>query len=144
MTVGGIVVEGLTNVRQAVFSHFQNHFQAQDCIRPTVDDLQFRRLSFANGSTLTCLFQEDEVKAAVWDCDSYKSPGRDGIPLGFIKDFWPKLKNDLMRFVLDLHRNGRLSKGINNTFIALIPKIDNPQYLNDFRSIALVGACIKF
>ena len=44
---------------------FQSHFQAQDCIRPTVDDLQFRRLSFADGSMLTCPFREDEVKAVV-------------------------------------------------------------------------------
>jgi len=46
-------------------------------------------------------------------------------------------------FCLEFHRNGRLSKGINSTFIALIPKIDNPQRLNDFRPIALVGCLYK-
>jgi hypothetical protein len=83
------------------------------------------------------------VKAAVWDCDNFKSPRPDGVHLGFIKDFWPDLKYDIMRFVSDFHPNGRLSKGINNTFIALIPKIDNPQRLNDFRPIALVGCLYK-
>jgi len=48
-----------------------------------------------------------------------------------------------MRFVTEFHRNGRLSKGINSTFISLIPKIDNPQRLNDFRPIALVGCLYK-
>jgi len=66
------------------------------------------------------------LKAAVWDCDSFKSFGPDGIPLGFIKDFWQNLKSDIMRFIYEFHRNGRLSKGINITFIALIFKIDNP------------------
>jgi hypothetical protein len=72
-----------------------------------------------------------------------ESPDLDGIPLGFIKDFWSNLKNDIMWFVSEFHCNDRLSKGINNTFIALIPKIDNPHRLNDFRPIALVGCLYK-
>jgi len=43
-----------------------------------------------------------------------------------------------MRSVLEFHRNGRLTKGVNATFIALIPK-DSPQRLNDFCPISLVG-----
>ncbi|PNX58846.1 cysteine-rich receptor-like protein kinase, partial [Trifolium pratense] len=88
-------------------------------------------------------FSEAEVKQAVWECDSYKSPGPDGINFGFIKDFWVDLRGDIMRFLIDFHRNGRLSKGINATFIALIPKTDNPQRLNDFRPISLVGSLYK-
>jgi len=37
-----------------------------------------------------------------------------------------------MRFLVEFHWNGRLTKGINNTFIALIPKVDNTHRLNDF------------
>jgi hypothetical protein len=48
-----------------------------------------------------------------------------------------------MRFVIEFHRNGRLTKGVNATFIALIPKIDSPQRLNDFRPISLVGCMYK-
>jgi len=48
-----------------------------------------------------------------------------------------------MRFVSEFHCNGKLTKGINNTFIALIPKVDSPQELNDFRPISLVGSLYK-
>jgi len=48
-----------------------------------------------------------------------------------------------MRFISEFHRNGKLTRGINNTFIALIPKVDNPQKLNDFRPISLVGSMYK-
>ncbi|PNX62809.1 cysteine-rich receptor-like protein kinase, partial [Trifolium pratense] len=48
-----------------------------------------------------------------------------------------------MRFIVDFHRNGRLTKGLNATFIALIPKVDSPQQLNDFRPISLVGSLYK-
>jgi hypothetical protein len=53
------------------------------------------------------------------------------------------MKDDLMRFVSDFHRNGKLLKGINSTFISLIPKKDCPQTLNDFRPISLVGSLYK-
>ncbi|PNX65115.1 cysteine-rich receptor-like protein kinase, partial [Trifolium pratense] len=46
-----------------------------------------------------------EVKSAVWDCDSYKSPGPDGINFGFIKDFWAEIRGDVMSFISDFHRN---------------------------------------
>lgn len=36
-----------------------------------------------------------------------------------------------------------MSRGINTTFIALIPKVDSPRHLNDFRSISLVGYLYK-
>jgi len=88
-------------------------------------------------------FTLEEVKEALWDCDSFKCPGPDGITLGFVKDFWDVLKGDVMRFLVELHRNGRLAKGINSTFIALIPKVDNPHRLNDFRPISLVGSMYK-
>jgi len=143
ISVGGHIVEGVSEVREAVFSHFQNHFKAQDMNRHRVEDMQFRRLTVVEGSLLIRPFNEVEVKAAVWNCDDYKSPGPDSIPLGFIKEFWSDLKGDFMRFVTEFHRNGHLSKGINNTFISLIPKIDNPQRLNDFRPIALVGCLYK-
>jgi len=137
------LAEDVPNLREAVLNHFMNHFKAQDIFRPRVDNLQFRRLSVVEGVHLTCLFNVEEVKAAVWDCNSFKSPGPDGVHLGLIKDFRPDLKIDIMRFVSKFHRNGRLSKGINSTFIALIPKIDSPQRLNDFRPIALVGCLYK-
>jgi hypothetical protein len=82
--------------------------------------------------TLTKPFSMDEVKETVWECDSFKSPGPDGINFGFIKNFWNEMKGDILRFTTEFHRNGKLSKGINSTFIALIPKVDSAQTLNDF------------
>jgi len=108
-----------------------------------VSNLQFRSLSVVEGGTLIKPFSVDEVKEVVWDCDSFKSTGPYGDNFGFIKDFWLDMKDDIMRFVSDFHRNRKLVKGINTTFIVLIPKVDNPQRLNDFRPISLVGSMYK-
>jgi hypothetical protein len=108
-----------------------------------VDNLLFKQLNLVECGGLTRPFAEAEVKGAIWDCDSFKSPGPDGINFGFFKDFWVELKGDVMHFISEFHRNGKLSKGLNSTFIALIPKVDSPQRLNEFRPISLVGSLYK-
>jgi len=136
-------VDGVHAIRAAVFIHFSNHFQSRDVVTPGVEGLNFRKLSFIEARTLTKPFCIEEVKQVVWDCDSYKSPGPDGVSFGFVKEFWSLLKDDLLQFMVEFHRNGKLSKGLNSTFIALIPKVNSPQRLNDFRPISLVGSLHK-
>jgi len=141
--VDGVLTEEVENVRRAIFGHFSTHFQACNTERPSMAALQFPSLSHRQGASLVKPFSMDEVKAAVWDCDNFKCPGPDGITFGFIKDFWDILREDVMRFLVEFHRNGRLAKGINSTFIVLIPKVESPQRLNDFHSISLVGSMYK-
>ncbi|GAU47231.1 hypothetical protein TSUD_107670 [Trifolium subterraneum] len=143
LQVNGVTLEGVDPIRQTVFLHFASHFKARNVVRPKVDNLQFKQLSWPDSGSLTRPFSVEEVKAAVWDCDSFKSPGPDGVNLGFFKDFWAELQSVVMRFFSEFHRNGKLTKGVNTTFIALIPKVDSPQSLNDFRPISLVGSIYK-
>jgi hypothetical protein len=70
INVDGVRVEGVTGVRGAVFNHFQNHFKSINLSRLSVDDLLFNTLSEEEGVFLTGLFSEDEIKQAVWNCDS--------------------------------------------------------------------------
>jgi len=74
---------------------------------------------------------------------SFKSPGPDGINLRFFKDFWDMFKVELLNFFAEFHRNGRLTSDFNNTFIALIAKIENPHRLADFWPISLVSSLYK-
>ena len=109
----------MTNVRA---------FKSDIMNRPDLEDFSFNTLSVMKRGELTRLFSE--VVNAVWDCDSFKSSGRGGIIFDFIKDFWEKLKLIIMRVILEFHRNGKLVKGLNCTFIALILKVDEyPQGL---------------
>jgi len=97
-----------------------------------MESLQFPSLSCREGAALVKPFSAEEVKATVWDSDNYKCSGPNGITFGFIKDFWDVVQPDVMCFLVEFHMNGRLAKGINSTFIALIPKVGCLQRLNDF------------
>ena len=126
VNVDGINIEGVQNIRTAVYDHFSHHFKSIGPSRPQVTGLEFRKLTWGAAGNLIKPFCLEEVRRAVWDCDNYKSPGPDGVTFGFIKDFWEMLKDDFMRFFVEFHRNGKLSKGVNSTFIALIPKVRSP------------------
>lgn len=75
---------------------------------------------------LVAPFLEEEIKETIWSCDSSKSSGPDGFNFHFIKEFWDVLKKDIMAFIQEFHRNGKLVRGLNTTFIVLILKKDNP------------------
>lgn len=108
-----------------------------------MDGSVFRKLAYIEAGTLTRPFSLEGVNDAVWDCGSFRSPGSDGISFDFIKHFWDLLKEDFMTFLGKFHRNGKLTKGVNSTLIALIPKVNSPQPFNDFRPISLVGCMYK-
>jgi hypothetical protein len=126
LMVNGSLVEGVHPIRQAVFSHFRDHFASSNINQPGVENLAFKNLSYVEGNGLIKPFIVDEVKNAPWECDNFKSLGLDGFHFGFIKEFWEVVHGHIMRFITNFHRNGRLTRGINSTFIALIPKVDSP------------------
>jgi hypothetical protein len=142
-TVDGSSIEGVAEVRQHVFYHFQNHFRKVQYSRSDISGLSFSTISELDREELTKPFLLEEIKSAIWDCDSFKSPGPDGVNLGFFKDFREVLKIDLLNFFSEFHRHGILSKGLNSTFIALIPKVESPQRVAAFRPIALVSSIYK-
>ncbi|KAL9675464.1 hypothetical protein QQ045_003666 [Rhodiola kirilowii] len=63
--------------------------------------------------------------------------------MNFYKKYWHIVGEEVRGFIKELWENGRLSKGINKTFIALIPKLASPQQFDDFRPISLVNSINK-
>ncbi|GKU96282.1 hypothetical protein SLEP1_g9530 [Rubroshorea leprosula] len=92
---------------------------------------------------IALLDNKDEIKEAVWDYDSSKSPGPDGFNFRFVKAMWEDIKADVVGFVQEFHRNGKLVYGSNASFIVLIPKVDNPQKIEEYRPISLIGVMYK-
>lgn len=48
-----------------------------------------------------------------------------------------------MQFFEEFYDNGKLASGLNNSFITLIPKVDCPSSISDFRPISLIGSIYK-
>ena len=92
---------------------------------------------------LVGIISKVEVKEAVWNCDSSKSPGSDDFNFGFIKFCWDIIKGDVLSVVQSFAEVGSWPKGTSVSFITLVPKAVNSQVLDDFRPISLVGCVYK-
>ncbi|KAK5834954.1 hypothetical protein PVK06_010634 [Gossypium arboreum] len=106
-------------------------------------ELDFRRLKESDAEKLEVPFSREEIREAVWSCDESKSPGSDGFNMCFFRRCWETVKEDLFRMMSDFYRTGKLESSINCSFIALIPKLDNPSEIFDFRPIFLVSSLYK-
>ena len=130
-------------VKDKVCKFFEERFARNDDCQVRLDKVSFNTISEADNDMLVGAFTEEEVRAAVWGCDSSKSPGPDGFNFGFIKSFWDILKKDVMEAVKDFAGYGCWPRGSNASFLCLIPKVENPQQLGEFRPISLVGCLYK-
>jgi hypothetical protein len=75
---------------------------------------------------------------------SDKATGPDGFNALFFKACWQTIKSDVVRAFQQLHNTNRSSLScINSSHIVLIPKIDNPASLADFRPISLMHGVAK-
>jgi hypothetical protein len=88
-------------------------------------------------------FSLDEIERVVKECDGNKSPGPDGFNFNFIKDSWDLLKGEIRILFDQFHANESLPKSFLSYFVTLIPKVESPFTLSDFRPISLLGCLYK-
>lgn len=88
-------------------------------------------------------FSEEEIWAAIKECNGNKAPGPDGFNLMCFQKNWKVFKEEVMSFMKEFHILGSLSHGMNNSFITLIPKKVNAGKLSDYRPISLIGSMYK-
>ncbi|XP_028083204.1 uncharacterized protein LOC114284477 [Camellia sinensis] len=56
---------------------------------------------------------------------------------------WRIINDDILKFMADFHENGKLVKGLNASFVSLIPKQENPTSIQDYRPISLINSMYK-
>ena len=148
LNIRGIMIEGLwteqpKQVKNEFFKHFRNrfdkpgvsHLHVQMCYPKTISNEQ--QLDLEREVSLV------ELKRAVWDCGTDKSPGPDGLTFGFYRRFWETIEKDVFEAVKHFFTYGDIPKGCNSSFIALIPKTPDANMVKDYRPISLIGSIYK-
>jgi len=88
-------------------------------------------------------YNAKEVLKTLHQMDPLIAPGPDGMSPIFYKSFWHIVGKDVLEVVLTALNLGTISKSINSTFLALIPKIKDPKKVSDFRPISLCNVVYK-
>ncbi|VFQ91682.1 unnamed protein product [Cuscuta campestris] len=81
--------------------------------------------------------QEEEIRGAIWDLNSHSAPGPDGYNGTFFKTYWHIIHDEVTRATQEFFLGLPIPKSYGATLLTLIPKVDNPKSLGDYRPISL-------
>ena len=82
-------------------------------------------------------FTIEEVEVAIKQMAPLKSLGPDGMPPLFYQNYWSLIGSDATHSILHYLNSGVLPQSLCYSFITLIPKVKNPEYVSQFRPRSL-------
>ncbi|GJS00445.1 RNA-directed DNA polymerase, eukaryota [Tanacetum coccineum] len=124
LAIKGILKDGEwinnpTRVKAEFSHHFSNRFSQPDWTRVPLAEHFPRCLSEDLSCDLEVEVNSDEIKKAVWECGSDKSPGLDDFTFEFFKKYWSIVGNDVILSVKEFFSSGFIPNGCNPSFIAI-------------------------
>nr|GEW31449.1 RNA-directed DNA polymerase, eukaryota [Tanacetum cinerariifolium] len=148
LAIRGVFYNGLwcTNqdkVKEAFFNDFEARFNKPVAHRFMLNFPFNKRLSDMQAADLERNVSRDEIRLAVWNCGENKSLGLDGYTFEFFRKYWNIVGPDFCEAVVYFSETGLFFKGCNSSFVALIPKVADAKFVNDFRPISLIGSVYK-
>ncbi|GKB91387.1 RNA-directed DNA polymerase, eukaryota, reverse transcriptase zinc-binding domain protein [Tanacetum coccineum] len=108
-----------------------------------MENLFKSKLSEEDAMSMVQEVTDEEIKQALFKIDDNKALGPDGFSAHFFKKAWHTVGKEVCDAVKDFFVNGKILREINSTLIALVPKIQTPLKVSDFRPIACCNVIYK-
>ncbi|KAL6134011.1 hypothetical protein ACLB2K_066244 [Fragaria x ananassa] len=119
------------NVFGNLFRKLEDLHERNPCIDDADNDLLLKQIT------------DDELWEAVNAIGALKAPGPDGLHASFYQNCWMEIKDTVIPMIKGIFNDSTTLNLINHTNIALIPKVDEPSKVNDFRPISLCNVSYK-
>eukprot|EP00253_Pinus_taeda_P008007 PITA_08007 len=129
----------------------QRHFQSlfSDSGEATIGEVMRTTQCFPSffeedeAEELSSPVTKDEIESAMKNMGKDKSPGPDGWTIELFLHFFDLIGSEVTDVVEESRLNREIYRPFNSTFIALIPKKDEPKTFEDFRPISLCNCIYK-
>jgi hypothetical protein len=129
---------------QMATDYFKNLFQAETPLQSApLLEIFAEKITMEMNEKLCMEFSDREISDALFQIGPLKSPGPDGFPARFFQRNWGILKEEIIAAVREFFCTGVMPDGVNETTIVLIPKVDEPETLAEFRPISLCNVIYK-
>nr|GEX07717.1 hypothetical protein [Tanacetum cinerariifolium] len=125
--------------------HFERFLGCEGHVRDpsNISDLFKRKLSMEEAAFMVRDVTDKEVKEAMFQIDGNKAPRPDGYTSSFFKKAWNIVGRDVCCAIKEFFSTRKMLKEINSTLIYLVPKIQTPCKVTDFRPIACCNVIYK-
>ena len=93
--------------------------------------------------SLGCEVSVEEIKATLWSMKVFKALSPDGLHARFFQRFWLIVGDSVVKEIQKIFKEKIVPEVLNRTHIALIPKVQGPELLNNYRPISLCNSVYK-
>lgn len=140
--LAGDIVTDHSAKAELIWNDFKERL-GSSCSEAMVFDLDNLFTQNVDLSSLVAPFSHSEIDNIVRLLPSDKSLGPDGFNNEFLRKCWNIVKNDFYLLCEAFYAEDVCLRSINGSFITLIPKVDTPIRINDYRRISLLNSSIK-
>jgi hypothetical protein len=88
-------------------------------------------------------FTQEDIDLVIKQLPADKALGPDGFNGSFLKKCWPIIKHGIYQLCLEFFNDMGDIQCINKAFISLVPKVNNPTSVNEYRPISLINCIVK-
>ncbi|KAK2635086.1 hypothetical protein Ddye_029878 [Dipteronia dyeriana] len=88
-------------------------------------------------------FTGEEIRRSIFGMGHLKASGKDGFLAVFYQKFWDSVGMEVTKYCLEVLNKSKSLEDINETVIILIPKIQKPTNMGDYRPISLCNVLYK-
>ncbi|PKI39344.1 hypothetical protein CRG98_040210 [Punica granatum] len=123
--------------------HFRGLF-TEESVSPNLGlPNYFSREAISDFQALVRLASSEEVRSALLALGPYKAPVPDDFPSIFFQAHWTVVEPSIMEFVLFVIDKGMSVSNVNDTLLVLIPKVELPESIHQFRPINICNVSYK-
>ncbi|XP_015964289.1 uncharacterized protein LOC107488107 [Arachis duranensis] len=139
LVINGRLIKNQARIKIAIRNFYKDLYHQEKSSMVGFRDGLVEMVSEEDALTLEMQPTTEEVREAIWDCESSKAHGSDGYNMNFIKKCWDEIGPEFTATVLDFFQSSRLPTDANLTWVALAPKFTGAKKIKDLRLISMVG-----
>nr|XP_029145701.1 uncharacterized protein LOC114924634 [Arachis hypogaea] len=143
LVISGRLVRNQARIKSAIRYFYKNLYHQEASPLVGIRDGLVNKIQKEDTADLERMPSADEIKKAVWDCESSKAPGCDGYNMNFIKKCWGEIGTEFTAAVMDFFQSAMLPRDSNVTWVVLAPKFVGAREIRDLWPISMVGCVYK-